>query len=67
MPSILGKDMHQRLMQILDDPVIVAVDMQADIGELSRWRAGKAGHRDGADTHAFRKFDRAYDIGRTSG
>ena len=67
MSSVLSKDMHQRLVEILDDPVIVAVDMQADVGELSRWRAGKAGHRDGADTRAFRQFERAHNICRASG
>ena len=42
----LGQQVHEGLVDILDDTVVVARDVQVDVGKVGRSAAGEAGQGD---------------------
>lgn len=52
--DVLGQDVHERLMDILDNAVIIGIHMQMHVRQCAAAPARKAGHGDGLDTLGFR-------------
>ncbi len=46
LPDVLGQDMHERLVDVLDDAVVVRGDMQIHFRDIRQPAAGEASHGD---------------------
>ena len=66
-PQVLSQDMHQTLMQVFDDAVIIALNMQVDVGQVRRSPAGETGKGNDRQRIVFRPLGRADDIFRIPG
>ena len=64
--DVLGKRMHYGLVQVLDDAVVGAVDMNGGVGCRPGCAAVEAGQRDGVQAVAASPLQGADDVGGTA-
>ena len=65
--DVLGQRVHDGLVQVLDDAVIRAVDVNGDVGDRPGRAAVEAGDRDRAETVIAGPGQRVHDVRRTTG
>ena len=63
-PDVLSQDVHQGLMGVLDDAVVIAFHMQVDRRQLSRPAAVEAGEGDDVEALSRRPSGGADDVFR---
>ena len=64
--DVLGQRVHDGLVQVLDDAVVRAVDMNGDLGDLLGLASVEASNRDRAEVVVAGPGERAHDVGRTT-
>ena len=65
--DVLGQRVHHGLVQVLDDAIIHAVDMNGDLGDRPGRASVEASNRNRADTVIAGPGQRVHDVGRTTG
>jgi hypothetical protein len=64
---ILRDDVHDRLVRVFDDAVIIHRHVQADVRRLPQSPAGKAGKADNGHPKMFRRRHSVDDVGALPG
>ena len=64
--DVLGQGMHDHLVQVLDDAIVRAIDMDADLGRCPGVTSIEPGEGDRAEVMVAGPGERAHDVGRTA-
>jgi len=65
--DVLGQRVHHGLVQVLDDAIVRAVDVNGDLGDRPGRASVEASNRDRAEAVVAGPGQRAHDVGRTTG
>ena len=64
--DVLGQSVHDGLVQVLDDAVVRAVDVNGDLGHRPGGPSVEAGEGDRAQAVVAGPGERTHDVGRTA-